>query len=159
MEIFKILHCRMKYKSAERWAGIIMRKGHMYLWSCISIIFYRSSSYCFCWGDFTCCSFHATLCISHFKVWTWPFMLTTLWWRLSCHHLPVNAAEHHHPAGPSRANQAIGSLSLCQTALTQARCFILCSCFLVNLCALLPLQYSLTQVTCTVNIYLTLRFI
>jgi len=71
----------------------------------------------------------------------------------------MNTTEHHHPAGLSTASQATGSLNLCEIALIHGRCFTLCSYVLVNLCALLPLQYSLTQVTCTVNIYLTLRFI
>lgn len=145
----------------DRWARTFTRKGDLYLWSCISTVSFFTGPLCIVFAARTLPTvfFHTTLHTFPFKTWTQPFMLTTLRWRLSRHHPPLNAGEHRHPAGHSRANQAIGGLNLCQIALTHGRCFILCSCFLVNLCALLPLQYSLTQVTCTVNIYLTLRFI
>lgn len=164
LEGFKILQSRMRYKTADnrpvnknsheesRSAPLVFYFNFFFfLIACLYIVFAERT--------LPTVSFHAIFCMSLFKVWTRPFVLITLWWRLSCHHpytVPVNTTTQVtliEQIKPWRAWTCVKS------ALTQVRCFILCSSFLVNLCALLLLQYSLTQVTCTVNIYLTLRFI
>lgn len=100
----------------DRWAGTFIGKGDLYLWSCIStiIFFLQVLSVLFLLRALYLLFLSMPLCTSPFKRWTQPFMLTTLWWKLSCHCPPVNASEHHHPAGPSRANKATGSLNVCQ---------------------------------------------
>lgn len=76
----------------DRWAGTFIGKGD--LWSCIStiIFFLQVLSVLFLLRALYLLFLSMPLCTSPFKRWTQPFMLTTLWWKLSCH-LPTSECQ------------------------------------------------------------------
>lgn len=153
----------MRYKNADRQMSRNVHRERrsvpLVLYFNHNFFFYRSSRYCFCWGHFTCCFFpcHSVLLLlkGELNLSCWPPFGESCP-AISHQWMPVSTTTQLALVEQIKPQE----VWMCvKSGLTHGRSFILCSCFLVNLCALLPLQYSLTQVTCTVNIYLTLRFI